>query len=106
MALVNNLGDLHATPVRAVLPSHIVDWHATLIKGRPWKTGKPVAESSAAVMAAQLSGLLSRAPEDGIILKVPPFEPPKAPQRMVVNRAGLLSPAQVAAMITTAEKKD
>lgn len=105
-ALVNNLGDLHAMPVRAVRPSHIVDWHSTLIKGRPWKKGKPLAESSAAVMAGQLSGLLSRAAEDGIILRVPRFEPPKAPQRTVVNRADLLSPAQVAAMIAAAEKKD
>ena len=101
-ALVDNLGPLDAMPVRAVRPSHIADWRTALVTRRPWAGGKPLAESTAAIMVGNLSGVLARAHEDGLIARAPRIDAPKAPPARSVKRADLLTTAQVAAMVDAA----
>lgn len=53
-------------------------------------------------MVGNLAGLLARAQEDGLIVRVPRIDAPKAPPARSVKRADLLTTAQVAAMVNAA----
>jgi integrase len=99
-ALVDNLGPLDRTPVGKIRASTITAWRNQLTGGRPWKQGKPLAESTAATMVGQVCGLLKRAHEDGMIGRVPVVKIPKAAPKRAVSRQDLLTVAEVAALIT------
>lgn len=103
-ALRDNLGDLADMPIVALRTSHISEWRATLLTRRPWKRGgKPLAESTVAVMTGNLAGLLDRAQQDGLINRVPRIEGARAPSSTSIKRADLLTAELVARIITAAE---
>lgn len=89
-------------PAHAIHASHIVDWRTTLITGRPWADGRPLAESTTAILVGNLAGLLARAHDDGLIARVPRINVPKAPPSRSVKRADLLTAEEVAAMVDAA----
>ena len=99
-ALVDDLGPHDRTPVGKIRTSTITAWRNQLTGGRPWKQGKPLAESTAATMVGQVCGLLKRAHEDGMIGRVPVVKIPKAAPERAVSRQDLLTVAEVAALIT------
>lgn len=101
-ALVDNLGDLGGIPLGKIRPGHISDWTRTLLTGRPWKADKPLSASTVAVMTGQVSGLLNRAREDGLILRVPRISSPKAPPRLTISRQDLVTPQEVAQILEVA----
>lgn len=67
-----NLGRLERTPIGKVRASDVRDWHHALRNGRPWVKGcEGLAETTVASFAGQLSGCMSMAVADGLILKSP-----------------------------------
>lgn len=103
-ALCQNLGPLAGIPIRALTAGDIAQWRATLLQGRPWKGGKPLSSSTVAVMTGQVSGLLSRAQQDGLIARVPRISAPKAPPKAAVSRQNLLTPGEIQALVELARQ--
>lgn len=101
-SLMDNLGYIGTIPVGAVSRDDISAWNKVLLKGRPWKNGRPLSASTVAVMTGQVAGLLRRAHEDGLILRVPKISMAKAPPRMAVSRQELVTPEEISQIITVA----
>ncbi|WP_182357712.1 tyrosine-type recombinase/integrase [Tomitella gaofuii] len=101
-SLTLNLGELADMPVWAVRASHIEDWQALLVAGRPWARRKPLAASSAAIMAGQLLSILQRARRDGLILAVPEPDVRTSPSDTAVRRGDLLTTDDVATLVAAA----
>lgn len=69
--LISNLGNLATVRLDQLVPSMVEAWHATLITGRPWAGGKPLATSTAKITLVQLTAAIERAVRDGLIRKNP-----------------------------------
>lgn len=102
--LQKNLGDLASLPVRLINAGDIAQWHSQLLNGRPWAGGKALAPSTTAVMTGQLTGLLKRAVDDGLLAKVPRISARKASPRAAISRQDLLTPEEIWKIISTAEE--
>lgn len=101
-ALRDNLGDLDDMPIGAVRATHLEDWAAKLLTGRPWAGGKPFAASTVSVMSGHLLTVLDRARRDRLILAVPEPDLSGAGVNVVVRRADILTPEDIARMIDAA----
>lgn len=66
-----NLGDLANMPIGKIRSSHVKEWATALHRGRPWKGGRPLADTTVGQHISRLKGILDRAVEDGLIAKSP-----------------------------------
>lgn len=66
-----NLGNLADMPIGKIRSSHIKEWATALHRGRPWKGGRPLADTTVGQHISRLKGILDRAVEDGLISKSP-----------------------------------
>lgn len=96
--LAANLGHLEHMPIGAVKPSDITEWSNTLLHGRPWKDGKPLAKISVSNMAGWLSTVFRIALDDNIIPRMPKFVVPKA-SKNTPSRADIYTEPEIKALI-------
>lgn len=99
--LADNLGRLEHMPINAVKPSDITEWSSTLLHGRPWKDGKPLAPISVSNMSGWLSTVFRIAMDDNIIPRVPKFAVPKASKNSP-SRADIYTEPEIKALIKRA----
>ncbi|WP_066584079.1 tyrosine-type recombinase/integrase [Corynebacterium provencense] len=66
-----NLGDLADMPVGQIRSSHIKKWATDLYRGRPWKGGRPLADTTTGQHISRMKGIFDRAVEDGLISRSP-----------------------------------
>lgn len=100
-ALARNLGPLKDMPINKVRSSDVSAWHAELIHGRSWKSGKTLSANTAANLAGMLSGLFARAVDDKMIRSAPKFTMRKS-ARSSLQRADILTTKEVEALILRA----
>ena len=66
-----NLGDLEDMPIGRIRASHVTVWATALHRGRPWKNGAPLSDTTVGMHISRLKGVFDRAVEDGLIARSP-----------------------------------
>lgn len=66
-----NLGDLEDMPIGRIRASHVTGWATALHRGRPWKNGSPLSDTTVGMHISRLKGVFDRAVEDGLIARSP-----------------------------------
>lgn len=66
-----NLGDLANMPIGRIRSSHVTVWATALHRGRPWKNGAPLSDTTVGMHISRLKGVFARAVEDGLIARSP-----------------------------------
>ncbi|MDN6440472.1 MAG: site-specific integrase [Acidipropionibacterium jensenii] len=66
-----NLGDLEDMPIGRIRASHVTVWATALHRGRPWKNGAPLSDTTVGMHISRLKGVFARAVEDGLIARSP-----------------------------------
>ncbi|MDN6439232.1 MAG: site-specific integrase [Corynebacterium nuruki] len=100
-----NLGDLGPTPITKILPSQLRAWQIQLRDGRRWVDGcTGLAVNTRRSWWAQLSGCLSMAVGDGMMLTNPCSKVPGPGRAEPVDPRALPSIEEIGAAVTRAEK--
>ena len=56
-----NLGDLEDMPIGRIRASHVTVWATALHRGRPWKNGAPLSDTTVGMHISRLKGEIGRA---------------------------------------------
>lgn len=100
-----NLGDLATTKITRIRPAQLRAWQAHLRNGRPWEKGDDgVAANTAKSWWNQLSGCLSMAVVDGLLLVNPCSKVPGPAATYPIDPMTLPTLAEVGTAITRAKK--
>ncbi|MBD8029558.1 tyrosine-type recombinase/integrase [Corynebacterium gallinarum] len=67
----NERGGHVSLPARGVRPKDLDEWVESMLEGRPWAKGRPLAASTARKKRSQLSALFSHAVRDGVVARTP-----------------------------------
>lgn len=100
--LLNNLGALERMPIAIVRPSDVEAWRTTLINGRPWKGGKPLAESTVQTLSALLHGVFTKAINDDLLARHPMRGVRVRRTRVAVRREDIPTAAEVRKLLEVA----
>ncbi|TWS21807.1 site-specific integrase [Tsukamurella sputi] len=103
--LLENLGELEWKPLDTVRPEDVSRWRDTLVAGRPWADGKPLARTTVNTLMSILSTIFNEAVSKGHI----PRNPVKGVRRVpgasiTVEPHELITAAEVRAVAGAAEE--
>ncbi len=97
-----NLGPIADIPLVALRRRDVDDWAAILTKGRPWKGGRSITDSTARRWVLIVSAALSLAVEDGLMARNP-IRAPRAKASRSISRAQIPTSGQISALVEQLE---